>query len=82
MNLGFTELLVILGIGLLLFGNRLPNLGRSLGETVRGFKKGLNDEEPKNSVHEEPPYKEKSPQQHIQKNSSSSQIVDVKVEEK
>jgi sec-independent protein translocase protein TatA len=44
MNLGWTELLLIFGIGLLMFGpSRLPNLGKSLGESIRGFKKGLND---------------------------------------
>ncbi|MEY4066299.1 MAG: hypothetical protein RIR26_2507 [Pseudomonadota bacterium] len=40
-NIGFTELLVILAIALLLFGNRLPNVGKSLGEGIRNFKKGL-----------------------------------------
>lgn len=45
MNLGWTEILLIGGIALLLFGpSRLPNLGRSLGESIRGFKKGLNED--------------------------------------
>ena len=44
-NIGFTELLVILGIALLLFGNRLPNVGKSLGEGIRNFKKGLEGED-------------------------------------
>ncbi len=45
MNLGWTELLLIFGIGLLMFGpSRLPNLGKSLGESIRGFKKGLNED--------------------------------------
>jgi sec-independent protein translocase protein TatA len=51
-NIGFTELLVILAIALLLFGNRLPNVGKSLGEGIRNFKKGLDgagDEEGKNA---------------------------------
>ena len=40
MNLGWTEILLIGGIALLLFGpSKLPNLGRSLGEAIRGFKK-------------------------------------------
>ncbi|NBW80839.1 twin-arginine translocase TatA/TatE family subunit [bacterium] len=43
-NLGPMELLVILGIALLLFGNRLPTVGKSLGEGIRNFKKGLNDD--------------------------------------
>ena len=38
-SIGFFELLVILAIVLLIFGaNRLPDLGRSLGQALRGFK--------------------------------------------
>lgn len=45
MNLGWTEILLIGGIALLLFGpSKLPNLGRSMGEAIRGFKKGLNED--------------------------------------
>jgi len=56
MNLGMTELLLILGIVLLLFGpSKLPGLGKSLGEAIRGFKKGLNenDEKPVTQLHHE-----------------------------
>jgi sec-independent protein translocase protein TatA len=46
-NLGPTELLIILAIVLLLFGaTRLPKLGKGLGQSVRGFKKGLNEDAP------------------------------------
>jgi sec-independent protein translocase protein TatA len=38
---GGYELLVIAGIMLLLFGNRLPNVMRSLGKSVTEFKKGV-----------------------------------------
>lgn len=42
MNVGFTEILVILVIALLFFGpSRLPSLGKSIGEAIRGFKKGI-----------------------------------------
>lgn len=42
MNLGPTELLIILVIVLLLFGaSRLPRLARSLGEAQRELKRGL-----------------------------------------
>lgn len=44
-RIGLTELLVILGLALLLFGNRLPGMGKSLGEGLRNFKKGLNGDE-------------------------------------
>ncbi len=42
MNLGWGELLVILAIVLLIVGGRrLPELGRSLGETIREFQRAL-----------------------------------------
>ncbi len=41
MNLGMPEILVILVLALLLFGpKKLPELGRSLGQSIREFKKG------------------------------------------
>ncbi len=40
-----THLLLILGIALLVFGpKRLPELGRSLGSSIRGFKDAMDDE--------------------------------------
>lgn len=56
MNIGWTELLLVLGIVLLLFGpSKLPGLGKSLGEAIRGFKKGMtdSDEKPAHIVREE-----------------------------
>ena len=42
--IGSTELLLISGIALLLFGGKkLPEMMRGLGEGVREFKKGVND---------------------------------------
>lgn len=50
-GLGYQELLIILLIVLVLFGaNRLPELARSLGSSVKEFKKGVAEakgEEPK-----------------------------------
>ncbi len=40
---GWTELIVIAFVGLLLFGRRLPDVGRSLGRSIVEFKRGLND---------------------------------------
>jgi len=40
-NIGTTEIIIILVIALLLFGRRLPEVGRSLGKGIVEFKKGL-----------------------------------------
>lgn len=40
-NLGTMELIIILVVGLLLFGKRLPEVGKSLGKGIVEFKKGL-----------------------------------------
>lgn len=54
MNLGWTEIILIGGIALLLFGpTKLPGLGRSLGESIRGFKKALTEEEPQKEVNQQ-----------------------------
>jgi len=46
MNLGPTELLIILLIVFLLFGaTRLPKLAKSLGEASKEFKKGIEESE-------------------------------------
>src|SRR5438270_7419736 len=38
---GGFEWLIIMGFGLLIFGKRLPEVGRSLGKGIVEFKKGL-----------------------------------------
>lgn len=44
MNLGLPELIVISLVVLLFFGpSRLPGLGKSIGETIKSFRKGLKD---------------------------------------
>ena len=44
MNLGPTELIIVLLIVLLIFGGtKLPKLARSMGQAQKEFKKGLSD---------------------------------------
>lgn len=46
MGLKMSEILLIMGVLLLLFGgSRLPQLGSSLGSAIRNFKKGFAGEE-------------------------------------
>ncbi len=46
MNLGWMEITVIIILALLFFGpSRLPGLGKSMGEAIRGFKKGISGKE-------------------------------------
>ena len=40
-GVGFQEIAVLLLLGVLLFGRKLPDLGRSIGKTVVEFKKGV-----------------------------------------
>src|SRR4051794_20291915 len=40
-QLGMMELIVVMGVAVLLFGKRLPEVGRSLGKGIIEFKKGL-----------------------------------------
>jgi sec-independent protein translocase protein TatA len=44
-TIGMPELVIISVIALMVFGPaKLPDLGRSLGEAIRGFKKAINDD--------------------------------------
>jgi sec-independent protein translocase protein TatA len=40
-NIGPLELILLMGVAVLLFGKRLPEVGRSLGKGIIEFKKGL-----------------------------------------
>jgi TatA/E family protein of Tat protein translocase len=45
-SLGAPELLVIFIVALVVFGpSKLPELGKSLGEAIRGFRKTVNESE-------------------------------------
>lgn len=44
--LGLGEIAILGGIVILVFGaSRIPKIGRSIGESIKEFKKGLNSEE-------------------------------------
>ncbi len=46
-EIGFPELLLILGVVVLLFGpQKLPEIGRSLGKSIKEFKDALREGEP------------------------------------
>ena len=46
-DIGWQELLIIFVILLLLFGaTRLPALSKSLGQSIRGFRQALKEDEP------------------------------------
>ncbi|MGE0441980.1 MAG: twin-arginine translocase TatA/TatE family subunit [Gemmatimonadales bacterium] len=43
-NLGFTEIMVLLVVVLLVFGaKRLPEIGQSLGKGIKEFKRSISD---------------------------------------
>ena len=43
--IGFPEMILIFVVALLIFGpKKLPELGKGLGEAIRGFKKAFNEE--------------------------------------
>ncbi|NEO28384.1 MAG: twin-arginine translocase TatA/TatE family subunit [Kamptonema sp. SIO4C4] len=44
-GLGWPEVLIIAGVGLLIFGpKKIPEIGSAMGKTLRGFKDELNNE--------------------------------------
>ena len=57
-GIGLTEILIILAVLLLLFGaTRLPQVGKSLGSSMRAFKRavtGEDDQDPTNSETDAP----------------------------
>ena len=56
-RIGVTELLLILGIALLLFGpSKLADMGKGLGEGLKNFKKGISQgDEPEGDSKPPPP---------------------------
>lgn len=53
-RIGFTEILVILVVGFLFFGpKKLPELGKSFGETISSFKKAAGGDDDESGKAEE-----------------------------
>jgi sec-independent protein translocase protein TatA len=60
-DIGLPELLVIFGIALLIFGPRkIGELGKGLGEGIRGFKSAITGEPKKDPGKESPPAEQES----------------------
>jgi sec-independent protein translocase protein TatA len=52
------EIVILLGIGVLLFGSKLPAVGRSIGQAFSELKKGMSgvEDEVMGSIHTPPRY--------------------------
>jgi len=68
MHIGFPELLIILVIVIVLFGaRRLPDLGSGLAGAIKGFRKGVSEDEKAAGNEQEgdssvqPPHKQDKP---------------------
>jgi sec-independent protein translocase protein TatA len=49
-NLGWTEVIVVIGVAVLIFGpKKIPELGSALGKTLRGFKDEMKTEGDENA---------------------------------
>lgn len=67
---GGAEWIVILIIGLLLFGRRLPDVGRSIGQGIKEFKKGLKDVE--EDVRKDEPARKSLPHEQVMPNQEAT----------
>lgn len=50
MSPSFWQILIVVAIVLFVFGpKRIPGLGKSLGEAIRGFRKGISEDNEENN---------------------------------
>jgi sec-independent protein translocase protein TatA len=70
-GIGTTEVIVIAVIALLIFGRRLPEVGRSLGKGIVEFKKGLRGIE--DEINESERADDRAPEQLESQKSSTSE---------
>jgi sec-independent protein translocase protein TatA len=61
--IGLPEMLMIMVVIVIIFGaRRLPELGKSLGEGIKNFRKSITSKEKEETPpHEEPPHEEPPP---------------------
>jgi sec-independent protein translocase protein TatA len=58
-NIGPWQLLIVLVIVMLVFGTkRIRNIGSDLGAALRGFRKGVSEDEPEPQLEADPPAEE------------------------
>ncbi|RKQ84760.1 TatA/E family protein of Tat protein translocase [Brockia lithotrophica] len=78
-NIGVGGFLVILLLALIIFGpNRLPEIGRAFGTTLKEFKKAATELQDSVSLDTKPP----SPQNRIEDRTATAPPIEGKVEEK
>ena len=79
-NLGFPEIMIILVVALLVFGpKKLPDLGRSLGNGIREFRKGTQGlkEELEGSMKDQPAQAAQAAPQAMQPQAVQTPVVPV-----
>lgn len=76
MSIGFTEVLVILLVVLVLFGGgRIGAIGKGLGEGIRNFKKGISGDDSEDEPPKDPPQLPAKPSTDGERQSAESAVV-------
>lgn len=73
MTIGIWQIVLVLGLALLFLGpKRLPSFGKSMGEAIRGFKKGLTEDDSIDVTDSEPKASLSGNQNETEKTSSTA----------